>query len=69
MIMEWISVKYKLPDEDTIVMTWGYGCANCDYKYCQAYYSNEGWQELDSCGDFFDYPPTHWMPLPDRPKK
>lgn len=66
----WINVTDKLPEINTIVMTWGYGCADNDEKWCQAYYSDYrggSWQELDCCGDYFTYKPTHWMPLPCPP--
>jgi hypothetical protein len=65
--MQWISVEDRLPENKSLVMTYGYGCASSEY--CQAYYENSKWQELDSCGDFFDYAPTHWIPLPLRPKE
>ena len=62
--MDWISVDKKLPELNTEVMTWGSGTANNSFGYMQAWYSKDGWQELDSCGDFFnDIPPTHWIPL------
>jgi hypothetical protein len=70
---EWIKVEDRLPPLNTIVMTWGYGCADEDGKWCQAYYSysrhSGSWQELDCCGDYFDWKPTHWMPLPEAPKE
>lgn len=64
----WISVKDKLPKPCSEVMTWGSGTASNQFGCCQAYYSFKGWQELDCCGDFFDFPPTHWMLLPEAPK-
>jgi hypothetical protein len=68
--MEWISVFDRYPDLNTEVMTWGSGTANNSYGCMQAWFSLNGWQELDNCGDFFnDYPPTHWMPLPSGPKQ
>jgi hypothetical protein len=63
---KWISVDDRFPEENSIVMTYGTGCASSEY--CQAYFNNGKFQELDSCGDYFDYPPTHWMPLPNPPK-
>ena len=58
---QWHALKDGPPDNKSIVMTYGYGCASSDY--CQAYYSDGNWQEQDSCGDFFTYDPTHWAPM------
>jgi len=61
---KWISVDELLPPINSEVMTWGAGTANNSFGYLQAWYTEKGWQELDSCGDFFnDLPPTHWIPL------
>jgi hypothetical protein len=61
---KWIDVNELLPRVNSEVMTWGTGTANNSFGYMQAWYSEKGWQELDSCGDFFnDAPPTHWIPL------
>ena len=62
---QWHALKDGPPDNKSIVMTYGYGCASSDY--CQAYYSDGNWQEQDSCGDFFTYDPTHWAPMMDAP--
>ena len=63
--MEWNNVKYKLPSENSIVMTYGYGAG--DTEYCQAYFKyidgKPCWQELDFSGDFFDFQPTYWSLL------
>jgi hypothetical protein len=67
--MTWISVDDRLPNVNTEVMTWGSGTASNSFECLQAWYSEDGWQEMDCCGDFFnDIPPTHWMPLPEGPK-
>jgi len=66
--MKWISIYDMYPPLNTEVMTWGSGTASNNYGCMQAWFTKEGWQELDSCGDFFnDCPPTHWMPLPPAP--
>lgn len=62
----WIKISDRLPKDNTVVLT--YGCGVADTEICQAFYSKSKWQELDCCGDFFDYLPTHWMPLPLPPK-
>jgi hypothetical protein len=67
---KWIDTKEKLPDDKTIVMTYGVGCAFSEY--CQAYFhyynGKPAWQELDNCGDFLEMQPSHWMELPPPPK-
>ena len=68
---EWHQVENKLPYTNGTFLTYGYETASSNY--CQAYFSrdenfNPRWQELDECGDFFDYPPTHWIELPYPPK-
>lgn len=65
--MQWKKVENELPPVDSIVITYGYGGANTEF--CQARFDGKDWQEMDSCGDYFDYPPTHWMPLPEPPKE
>jgi hypothetical protein len=69
-MMEWINVADRLPEDKTIVMTYGVGCA--DSEYCQAYFhyfnAKPSWQELDCCGDFLEMPPSHWQSLPEPPK-
>ena len=63
---KWHKVEDKLPTHGQSVLTW-----NEDMQdMVQARYSDTNkWQELDMCGDFFDFPPTHWMELPEPPKE
>lgn len=61
----WISVKDRLPDEDTIPMV----LVNTTYGYELGYYNryaNLGWTNTlgTTCFDV-----THWMPLPEPPKE
>ena len=63
----WLPLEKIKPVSGTIVMTYGYGVAGSEM--CQAYYKDGKWQELDECGDFFDYPPTHWQSMPAPPKE
>lgn len=63
----WHKVDEIRPPDGSFVMTYGYGVAGTEF--CQAYYKNKAWQELDSCGDYFDYPPTHWTHLPAKPRE
>jgi hypothetical protein len=71
--MEWISVKDKLPEIDesvlvtdgTEVTTGGYGHAvyRRQNKKCW-YMDNKDWDGMPAKRDI-----THWMPIPEPPKK
>lgn len=62
---EWISVKNKLPPDDTVVLAWSI----LDNSYALAAIRNNNWY----CVVLYtiDYHTkdgiTHWMPLPERP--
>jgi len=57
-VIEWISVKDKLPEEGKDVL-----CVDSKGAFIGCY--REGvWYDIDSCG----LRPTHWMPLPETPK-
>ena len=67
-MVEWISVKDKLPPENTDVLIWFKRNAavgviiNCEWNVN----SGDGWVT----GVFEDdVQPTYWMPLPEPPKE
>ena len=64
-VLEWISVKDRLPE----------GKANCIVRYKHAYCDKDGYWTIGICfydGEKFQmhwaYKVTHWMPLPQLPK-
>ncbi len=63
--MEWISVKDRFPEKDITVLTW-----DGDYIETMAYWYDENNKQV-----WFSPPAppkdyiTHWMPLPEPPKK
>lgn len=62
--MEWISVKDKLPEQQTWVLCWGDGAWLTNKFMIQSYmdYTNKDSSWFKSCF-------THWMPLPEPPKQ
>jgi len=56
----WISVINELPTEDGEYLSWD----GMDY-YCEKYFSKIQRWDLQ----LSDPPITHWMPLPEPPKK
>jgi hypothetical protein len=74
-MMEWISVKDKLPEYPQVVLV-----TNKDSNlYSTAYFNGTQWIPdpfvigYDSWDDFtalrLMIEPTHWMPLPEPPKE
>lgn len=67
-MLEWISVKYKLPAENIEVLA----CDNYDIRIAEygiGYVENverQGWW-IDQNFDWDEV--THWMPLPSLPEK
>lgn len=62
-VMEWISVKDRLPEDTGYVLAWS-------PRYQEvviAWYSEEEdfWRTEDDLAPF----PSHWMPLPEPPKE
>lgn len=74
---EWISVKDRLPEEGTQVLTYDSGSKNGAFEYRLDYivliWQEEGLTDVPNpiwaCGLVDDYNKvTHWMPLPSPPK-
>lgn len=70
--MEWISVKDKLPREETYVLVCQKDINQSSYgppRIWIATYSNNRREEWDSgeWGDWRLKEVTHWMPLPETP--
>jgi hypothetical protein len=66
LIMEWISIKDKLPEKDTKVLVFYHD----EYMDVMEYWHDDE----DGMPEFYGPPAspvnsvTHWMPLPDKPK-
>jgi hypothetical protein len=67
--MEWISVKDRTPDDDTLVLVYMRSC-----HFSLAFYigkgrlMKKGFWEYVGCQVELLKNPTHWMPLPEPPK-
>jgi len=63
--MEWIEVKDRLPEEDQRVIYW--------FEHTGVHYGKFTMTEHGACfygpGGWLTDDVTHWMPLPDPPKK
>lgn len=62
-MMEWISVKDKLPEKQTRVLLFD----NCGFGILTGRIGSAGWYlegDLDKYANV-----THWMPLPEPPKE
>ena len=61
---EWISVKDRLPEKEGRYLIYdGDRVDAADYIY------NSGPIWLDTAEGYYNYKPTHWMPLPEPPRK
>lgn len=58
--MEWVSVKERLPEQDTSVLVREKHIRGGGYHYTVYYYDPTMYQP------YWDYV-THWMPLPEPP--
>ena len=61
--MEWISIKDRLPDDQSWVLVYADGAMNC------MGFSKGKWQDwtIQSASNIVIDSITHWMPLPERP--
>ena len=59
--MEWISVNDRLPNDGDLVLIY-YNCVFVVARYLKG----EGFTDY---GGYSMFHPTHWMTLPDSPKK
>jgi hypothetical protein len=64
-IVEWISVKDRLPEKGTYVLT--YDGLDMNLARFTGEDSKYYW-DCDTYG-MYDYDVTHWMPLPPPPKE
>ncbi len=73
---QWISVEERLPEEGKSVLIWNKWVGDCDenphiahwsYWYPKKNVRELVWHESFNEG-YASYTPTHWMPLPERPK-
>lgn len=64
--MEWISVKEQLPKIKKLVLVYSEGQVYMGYRHSQEV--DEFWTEKSFCCQGSIYEPTHWMPLPEKPK-
>jgi hypothetical protein len=58
---EWISVKYRLPDESDVVLVYGENA--CDWVHEVALWEGGSWVDRGEALDGV----SHWMPLPEPP--
>ena len=59
--VEWISVKDRLPEDDSLVLVY-------DGSFPKPYMGRLEWGRwVDD--QFIDCSPTHWMPLPKGPEE
>ncbi len=66
--MEWISVKDRLPEEDSKILVFeGYGIFLASYEFNE-YQKKMFFYEYSTGKMFWDHV-THWMPLPELPKE
>lgn len=56
----WIPVTKRLPEDRKMVL------AAVNGVVCVAFYGNYMWEEAETYNIFY---PTHWMPLPQPPKR
>lgn len=71
--MEWIDAREQLPNDDTLMLVFWVKMANPRVNYITlAWYDGEKWQEDDN-PDPENNPDgcmiTHWMRLPENPKR
>lgn len=60
-VMEWISVKGRLPEKGEQVLVTNGGFV------CECYFVNNRWERGGV--PLFFMTPTHWMPMPEPPKE
>lgn len=69
---KWISVKERLPDKDDYVLVWMPGVNQSTIGSGLFYLANGlvDWEDLTCCRGFSSSEIiTHWMPLPEGPKR
>ena len=66
--MEWISVDHRLPEPETNVLVFYYGCIDvATYRYGK--HGNCLFMMMDDSGYWWGKSGiTYWMPLPEPPK-
>ena len=70
--MKWISVKDKLPEKPIDVLVCGnkYGeLANGKWQAVLCFVGGVWVENEDDRVDWTGHKPTHWMPLPEPPKR
>lgn len=69
----WIDIKKKKPEHRQEILVWDESMMNT--RIMSAYYENEedmdflNWYNADGFYDDSDPEITHWMTLPEKPKK
>ena len=64
--MEWISVKARLPENDTRVLAYCKDRCIHDMKWSWA---DNAWYDKGSAAVYLAGFVTHWLPLPEPPKE
>jgi uncharacterized protein DUF551 len=65
--MQWINVEHELPEDDFNVLTYSE-----EYAFTVGYHTKKGWfyhPDDQPRNDNALIDVTHWMPLPELPKK
>ncbi len=66
---KWISVKDRLPANNSIVIASTYSHYKCLKFVEPLYYIDEKWITMDHDEQLdMEYQVTHWIPLPDPPE-
>ena len=60
---KWISVKDRLPEDDTSVLVFG----GKSMYIAQCFNNGKSWYRIGTRNHYCN--PTHWMPLPNPPDK
>lgn len=65
--MEWIKCSDQFPEEEEMVLLCDYLEGFVTAGYYQSYFAGEGWRVNGGFLNINEF--THWMPLPNPPKR